>query len=360
VKRQLHRCSVLALLVLIVGLILAPLAPPASSQGTLRLLNWKGYGSDEVWAIKTFEDRYHVKIVHDYFNSEDELLTKLRTSPGVYSAVLPNSAYYASAIQENLIQPIDTSQLKNYADIASPLKSMAELNNGGKVYGVPWTWGATAMAYNTQKVPGGIDSINAYWDPRFKTSVGWWDDFLNSIQFAAIALGQDPNSPSDLTAIKQKLQALRPQIKTFWTSEDQFNKLFASGQFTVGVYWSGSAARAGKRYNLPLRFVIPKEGAIGWVDAWAIPAKAPNAAMGLKWIDYMTSSEFYVPWDTKAGAPPSANLKAVAALPASAFNRKVMGDPTVAKRLIFMKNISDDQRKQYIKVWEEVKASFTR
>jgi spermidine/putrescine transport system substrate-binding protein len=358
--RSYRLCSLLLALALGVGLMLVSVAQPALSQGTLRLLNWKGYGSDEAWAIKTFEDRYHVKITHDYFNSEDELLTKLRTSPGVYDAVLPNSAYYAAAIQEGLIQPIETSQLGNYANVSAPLKTMPELNGDGKVYGVPWTWGATSMVYNTQKVRGTVDSINAFWDPRFKGSVGWWDDFLNSIQFAAIALGQNPNKPSDLNAIKQKLLALRPQIKTFWTSEDQFNKLFASGQFAVGVYWSGSAARAGKRYKLPIRFVIPKEGAIGWVDAWAIPAKAPNAATALKWIDYMISPEFYVQWDTKAGAPPSANAKAIAALPADAFNRKVMGDPTVAKRLIFMKNITDEQRKQYVKTWEEVKAAFTR
>ena len=148
---QRRLCSLVIMVLLVAGSTLAPLAQPASSEGTLRLLNWKGYGSDEAWAIKAFEDRNNVKIVHDYFNSEDELLTKLRTSPGVYDAVLPNSAYYAAAIQEGLIQPIDTSQLKNYADIAPPLKAMAELNGPGKVYGVPWTWGATAMAVNTQK-----------------------------------------------------------------------------------------------------------------------------------------------------------------------------------------------------------------
>jgi spermidine/putrescine transport system substrate-binding protein len=347
-------------LFLTVGLALAPLAQPVLSQGTLRLLNWKGYGSDEPWAIEAFEDRYHVKIIHDYFNSEDELLTKLRTSPGTYDAVLPNSAYYADAIKEGLIQPIDTGKLRNYTEITARLRAMPELNSGGKVYGVPWTWGATAMVYNTAKVPGTVDSINAFWDPRFKDSVGWWDDYLNSIQFAAIALGQDPNNPSDLAAIKQKLLALRPQIKTFWTSEDQFNKFFAAGEFTVGVYWSGSAARARKRYKLPLQFVIPKEGAIGWVDAWAIPARAPNTSAALEWIDYMISPQFYVPWDTKVGAPPSANAKAIAGLPPDAFNRQVMGDPAVAKRLIFMKNITDSQRKEYVKVWEEVKASFTR
>ena len=60
-------CSLWLALSLGVGLALVPVAQPVFSQGALRLLNWKGYGSDEAWAIKAFEDRYHVKIVHDYF-----------------------------------------------------------------------------------------------------------------------------------------------------------------------------------------------------------------------------------------------------------------------------------------------------
>ena len=79
------------------------------AAGELSVLNWQGYGTDEEWAVKIFEERTGFKVVHDNFNSEQEMLTKLRTSPGAYDVVLINSAFTCDAVREGLIQPIDTS-----------------------------------------------------------------------------------------------------------------------------------------------------------------------------------------------------------------------------------------------------------
>ena len=58
-------------------------------------------------------------------------------------------------------------------------------------------------------------SIQVLWDDRYKGRVGWRDDALESVQFAALATGQDINDVKDLDAVKDKLEALLPQIKTF-------------------------------------------------------------------------------------------------------------------------------------------------
>jgi spermidine/putrescine transport system substrate-binding protein len=335
------------------------IATSAQMAGPLRILNWKGYGTDEPWVAKAFKAKYGVEIVHDYFTSNEELLTKLRTSPGTYDAVLPNNAYYTQAVKERLIQPIDVTKIPNYKYEKQALIRMSEFNQGDKVYGVPWTWGATAVAYNTQAVKHPVDSIKAFWDPEFKGQVGWWDDYLNSIQFAALALGQDPNNPSDLAAIKQKLMALKGQIRTFWTAQDQFYKLFAAKTFSLGVFWSGAAVRGVRFYKLPLAFVIPKDGAIGWVDAWAIPTNAPHEEAALAWINYVIGPDFFVPWDKEKGATAPANEESMRDLPVP-FTRQLLGDPAVVKRLVFFRGISEDQRKKYLQLWEEVKVDLSR
>ena len=58
---------------------LAGVALPAQA-GDLTVLNWQGYGTDEAWAVEIFAGRTGSKVVHDNFNSEQEMLTKLRTS----------------------------------------------------------------------------------------------------------------------------------------------------------------------------------------------------------------------------------------------------------------------------------------
>ena len=240
------------------------------------------------------------------------------------------------------------------------MRDSSMLNCGGKVHGVAWVWGVTSYAYNTEKFAAPPDSIEILWDPAVAGRVGWRDDSVEAVSFAAIALGQDPNDPSDLDAVRDKLLALKTQIRTFWSSEDEWNKHLAGDQFDVATYWSGSASRSKTAFGLPIEFVIPKEGAIGWFDGLSVATGAPNADAAHAFIDFMVSPEFYVRWDTEVGAPASANAAANAMLPADAFNRTVLGDPETVSRLHFMAPLGDEKREQFLEIWEEVKTQLAQ
>ena len=98
-------------------------ATAAFSQAKeLKVLNWQGYGTDEKWALDLFERKTGIKVVHDYFNSEQEMLTKLRTSPGTYDVVLMNNIYVMEAAHEGLIQALDTSKFSNFNDLTPSLR----------------------------------------------------------------------------------------------------------------------------------------------------------------------------------------------------------------------------------------------
>jgi spermidine/putrescine transport system substrate-binding protein len=332
-------------------------AAPGALTGPLHILNWQGYGSDEPWALEAFQNKYGVEIVHDYYNSNEELLTKLRTSPGTYDAVLIGNTWGSQAIDEGLFESIDVTGVANFADLAPDLVNLPEMRRGDTLYGVPWDWGATGIAYNTEKITGEVDSYAIMWDPQYEGMIAWQDYYLDNVMFAALALGQDPNNPSDLEAVKAKLMDLMPQLKTFWASEDEFNKLFASGDIVMGTYWSGSSARAVTAMGLPVRFVVPKEGAIGWVDSWAIPTDAPHYETALAWINYMVSPEFYLEWDAKAGAPVPSNLKTAAGLPDDSLNKSYLSQPDVMSRLVFYAPLTEETTQVWVELWEEVKAS---
>jgi spermidine/putrescine transport system substrate-binding protein len=332
----------------------------AHAAGEIKVLNWQGYGTDEKWALEMFEKKTGIKVVHDYFNSEQEMLTKLRTSPGTYDVVLMNNIYVMEAAHEGLIQALDTSKFSNFNDLTPALRDSDRFVMDGKHFAISWVWGLTSFAYNTEKITTRPDSMEALWDPAHAGKVGWRDDALESIQIAALATGQDMNAPADIEKIKDKLKALKSQIKTFWSSEDEWNKYMAAGDYDIAVYWSGSAARSKKAMKLPVEFVVPKEGAIGWFDGLTIAANAPNPEGAAAFINFMVDPEFYVKWDTDIGAPASANAKANAQLPADALNRTVLGDPEVVKRVQWMAPISDEQKQKNQELWDEVKTSFAR
>lgn len=341
---------------LVTAAALAGFSLSASVQADeIRVLNWNGYGTDEAWAVEAFTKATGHTVTHDYFNSEQEMLTKLRTNPGAYDVVLINSAYTVQAKEEGLIGAIDTSSIKNFANVAPNLATDAELVPGGTVYGVPWVWGLTSFAYNTTAIDSAPTSINVFWDESLKGKVGWRDDPLESVQMAALATGQNINNISDLDAVRSKLEELMPQIKAFWSSENDWNQFMAAGDFVVAPYWSGSASRS-KNKGLPIQFVVPKEGAIGWLDGLSIPTGSKHKEAAAAFIDWMIDPDFYVEWAKSGGAPASANTAAAAALPAEDMNRAVLGDPEVVARVQFMKPVSDENRETYLEMWQELKA----
>lgn len=322
----------------------------------LHVLNWKGYGTDETWATAAFEAKTGHKVIHDYFNSEQEMLTKLRTNPGTYDVVMINAAFTGQAIGEALIQPIDLGRISNAAGLAPEMAKSDLLNVNGAAYGVPWVWGVTSVAVNDKAFDAPPSSLEVMWDAAHKGKVVLRDDALEAVQFGALASGQNINDIQDLDKVRDKLASLMPQIRTFWSSENDWNQMAASGQIDIGTYWSGSASRAKTSFNLPVTFVIPQEGAIGWLDGLSIPAGAKNVEGAHAFIDFMIAPDFYVEWDQKVGAPVSANLQAVAGLDQTAFNRAVLGDPAVAARIQFQKPVSDEDRESYLKLWQELKA----
>jgi spermidine/putrescine transport system substrate-binding protein len=335
-----------------IGLLLSATTAMAAD---LHVLNWKGYGADEPFATKAFEEMTGDKVVNDFFNSEQEMLTKLRTNPGLYDVVMINAAFMQQALDEKLVQPIDTTKIANYGDLNEVQARSNMLNVDGKTYGVPWTWGLTTIAINDKAFDTPPTSIKEMWKGDHKGRVTIRDDAVEAIQLGALATGQSINDVEDIEAVKQSLSELLPNIRTFWSSENDWNQMVASNQIDLGTYWSGSAGRAKTKFNLPVSLAVPDEGAVGWLDSFAIPQGSTNVEGAEKFIDYMLSPEFYAEWDSSVGAPVSASQRAVAALPEDSFNRKVMGAPEVAERVQFQEPITDAQREEYLKVWQGLK-----
>jgi spermidine/putrescine transport system substrate-binding protein len=321
----------------------------------IRVLNWQGYGTDIDWALAAYTETTGNTVVHEYFTSEQEMMTKIRTNPGAYDVVLVNSAFTGQMQAEGLLAPIDSTKIANFKDVDPALAANEDLNSGGALYGVPWTWGLTSFAVNTADFPTAPTSISVLWDPAFKGRVSIRDDGLEAVQLAALATGQNINAITDLEAIKTKLTELMPQIKTYWSSENDWNQFMAAGDLAVASYWSGSAARAmGK--GLPVAFVVPDEGAIGWLDGLSVPATSTKQDAAYSFINWMIDPAFYSKWDIE-GAPATSNMAAAAALPETSFNRAVLGDPAVVAKVQFMKPVSDADREKYLALWQDLKAA---
>ena len=332
-----------------------PARPARAAAKTITVLNWQGYGTDEAFGLKAFAAATGIEVRHDYFNSEPEMLTKLRTNPGAYDVVLVNSARDAQAQADGLIDPVDLSKLPNAAGIADAFKTNRNILIDGKTYGVPWVWGMNALAVRKGKA-GGIDSYAVFENPAYANRGALFDDAVTEVAVGALLTGQDINDPADLKTVTATLKSFKKDVKLTWSSEDEWNRAFAGGAFDVSVFWSGAIARAVNLHHQPVEFLIPKEGAIGWLDNLCIPSSSGKKDAGLAFINYMIDPGFYAQW-AKTGAPASASNAAMARLPADDLTKQIH-DPALLKTLQFMGALPEERRQAFNDLWEEVKAYY--
>lgn len=351
-----------AVLVLSLVLSMAACGSNSESKGTaagektkLYVVNWKDYGSDDADFIKAFEKTYNCEVVNTYMSSEEELLTKLRTSKaGDIDVCLPNCSILPAAIDEGLLAEVDTLKLKNFDGMFEKFKTQKECFKDGKMFAVPFVWGSTAIAYNSDVIKEAPKSIAALFDKKYAGKIAFRDDYNDAVMAAAIALGQDPNNPSDLNAIKEKLIEQKALNKTYWKTGDEFSKLFAGKQIDLGLMWSGQAASM-KQEGQPIEFVVPEDGAIGWVDNWAIAEGSQNKDLAYAFIDWMISKDFQYNWAANGGPAPVNQAAAESIDPAYAASAAM--DEASLNRLYFMEYRTDEVKNAWNELWTEVKAN---
>jgi putative spermidine/putrescine transport system substrate-binding protein len=97
---------------------------------------------------------------------------------------------------------------------------------------------------------------------------------------------QELKSQFDATIALLKLQ--KPLIKKYWALASDEIDLFKNGDAVIGPSWPYQtntllAAKA------PVKDLIPKEGATGWLDTWMVSAKTKNLDCAYKWLAYIST-----------------------------------------------------------------------
>lgn len=271
---------------------------PSGGGGTsgtaLRLLAWEGYANDE-W-VKPFQEQYSVDVVVTYMGSDDEQFAKMRAGGGTnYDIVSPNQANLPLFSQEGLIVPLDESKLTSYSNVIPQLKDMKYRLDDGKLWGSPFAWGVNAMMYNSTAVPSAPTSWNDLWNSKYTGKVTMPDDAILNTSVAALALGfPDPFTLSDpqLAQVKQKLLELKPNVSTFFTGFGDAANLMVSGEAVIGMSTGSLIVKQAADQGTTVVEVVPDEGAISWLDTWAITkGGADKLDVAYKWLNYTLTPE---------------------------------------------------------------------
>jgi len=327
---------------------------------SLNLLVWEGYADPSF--VKAFEEQNHCKVSASYMGSSDELVAKLRGgSAGNYDVISPSSDVATMISEAGLAAPLDLSKLPAYEKLSPKLRAMPLVRVNGSVYGVPFMWGPNPLLYDSKAFATPPVSWAAMWDPKLKEKVSVWDD-LSTVYMAAQVLGYDKPDPNhlynlsdpELDAVKNKLLALKPNIRKTWTTGGELTNLFENHEIVAAMGWPLMTNQL-RQANFPVGETIPKENTTGWIDHLMITAGSENKELAYKFLEYMIKAQTQKKVTDVTGYAP-ANPDAAKFM--TAEQQKSLHLDNVdeyQKRIYFWQNVP--RRAKYSEIWNEVKAA---
>ncbi len=324
---------------------------------TLNVLSWEGYQEDE-W-VKPFEEKYGVKVNVSYAGSVDEMFAKAASGSVHYDLIFMDGGSVTRYQKLNLIQPIDTSKLKNTAQLIPTMNKLNEkhVTFEGKAYALPFAWGSLPLAVNREKIKEPVDSWSVLWDDKYKGKIATVDDANNQISMAALLLGfKDPYQLTDdqMQQVKQKLIEQKQLVRSYYTGFEDGKNLMASGEAWV-IYTQGPTMVTDlQKAGMDVVEVVPKEGALVWIDNVTIGAKSQNPELVHFYIDYLISAEVQAQVVKKAGYG-VVNQEAVKHISEKEAKEAHMDDMDYFNHLVYVAFPESFEKR--VKLWNEVKAN---
>jgi putrescine transport system substrate-binding protein len=210
-------------------------------------------------------------------------------------------------VAAGVYQPLDKAKLPNLANMDAGLMEDAAAYDPGNEHSVIYMWGTTGIGYNVEAVAArlGEDAPVGSWGLVFDPAnaekladcgIALLDSPTDMLPAALAYLGLDPTSsdPDDLEKAAQALEAIRPYVRYFHSS--QYISDLANGEICAAVGYSGdvfiAADRAAEAENgVEIAYSVPSEGAQQWFDLMAIPADAPNPEAAHRFINFIMEPE---------------------------------------------------------------------
>lgn len=347
---------------LLIALFLGSAAPFASASKasepvTINVYNWGMYmadGSDGSLDVnKAFTEATGIQVNYMTFDSNETMYTRLKAGGTNYDVIIPSDYMIARLIEEDMLEPLDFTEIPNYQYIDEAFRNTAY--DPQNLYSVPYTWGTVGLIYNTQFVTEeDVSSWNLMWDERYAGKILMFDNPRDSFAIAELLAGYDINTEDEgeLRDAAELLKQQKPLVQTYVM--DQIFDTMVREEAWIGAYYAGDYLTMAEE-NENLAFCYPKEGFNMFIDAMCIPKGAANKEAAQAYINFLCSPEIsgqnmeYLGYST-----PISEAKAFMS-PEAVENKIAYPDADTLSRGSSFQNLSAETNQQMENLWLEVK-----
>lgn len=258
-------------------------------EDELVIYNWAAYLNPK--SVKAFEEEFGIEVrATDFYESNEEMIAKLRGGAGGYDLVAPTGGYIEAMAEEGLLMPLDLSRIPNISNVDE--RFLGFPYDPVNRYHIPKDWGTTGIGYLQKFVDEDVTTWEQFFDLGEKYSGRYTvlDSQYELIGAALKRLGYSYNSASE-SEVDDALEVLipfKPHISAITSS--QYRQMMSRAETYLALGWNGDFFYVIEDQP-SVKYVIPEEGTEYWIDSWAIPAQAPHPVAAHEFINWILTPE---------------------------------------------------------------------
>jgi len=197
----------------------------AATPESVRFDGWGGVVSEAFrkHAFDPYTEKTGITVIDGTFASGDEYLNRVKAGQeGEYNIFHASGVFdYARYVNLGYDVVLNEANIPNLKYVMTALMSPFRNVTGGKLSAVPYDYGTTGLAYNTEQISKEEmeeKGAKILVDPKYKGKIGGWGDWRTRIWYGALATDQNPNDINDMDAVWDAIRAHRDLVLKYWGS----------------------------------------------------------------------------------------------------------------------------------------------
>jgi spermidine/putrescine transport system substrate-binding protein len=317
----------------------------------LHVFIWSDYIKPEL--IKKFEKTYHCRVIVDTYDSNESMYAKLKLGALNYDILFPSNYFLDLMVDQNMLQPIDTSFIPNGKNIDPIyLKLAGAVPNE---YGIPYMVSNTGIAYRKDRVKEFEPSWGIFARTDLKGRMTMLNDIREAIGAGLKYLGFSINTtnPDEINKAVDQLIEWKRNLAKF--ESEQYKNGIASAEFLVVQGYAGDILQV-MQENQNVDFAYPQQGMLMSIDYLTIPKDAHNVELAHQFINFLLDGDIAAE-NMAFGHHLSPNIAAYDKLPPELRSSPVLfpSEKVLLKSEIIQNLGKDDAL--YNQAWDKIKAA---
>ncbi|MEJ2794546.1 extracellular solute-binding protein [Iodobacter sp. LRB] len=275
------------------GLLCVSASSAAWAAEVLRVLAWPGY-ADGDW-VSEFEKRFDARVEVTFIDTDEALWDKLSKNRGEnFDVFAANTAEMQRYIDQAIAAPIKSARIPNTKKQLPRFRRVEKIpsiNRDGYLYAIPFVYSEMGLIYDKKQMKQAPVSMNELWNKKYLGKVVLHDGSNHNFSFTALTIGiKDPFNlnKQEMARSVNRLLELRDQKPFFYNSPEEGTQAFIKNKAALMFANYGmQQLKLLRAAGADVGYIVPKEGALAWLDCWAISIKAKNKPLAENWINFM-------------------------------------------------------------------------